>query len=72
MKHRSNTGRELIEKKIFHRKKLEKNIEKKHLCRPDKNFYYFCKSNAPVINLIVVSRNTKIKKKENKQKTMSL
>ena len=72
MKHRSNTGRELLEKKIFHRKKFEKNIEKKHLCRPYKNFYYFCKSNAPVINLIVVSRNIKIKKKENKQKTMSL
>ena len=32
---------------------FEKNIEKKHLCRHDKNYYYFCKSNIPVINLIV-------------------
>ena len=30
-----------------------KNIEKQHLCRDDKNYYYFCKSNNPVINLIV-------------------
>ena len=34
-----------------------KNIEKKHLRRDDKNYYYFCKSNIPVINLIVDSRN---------------
>ena len=34
-----------------------KNIEKKHLCRHGKNYYYFCKSNIPVINLILVSRN---------------
>ena len=34
----------------------EKNIEKKHLCRRDKNYYYFCKSNIAVINLIVDSR----------------
>ena len=33
-----------------------KSIEKKHLCRHDKN-YYFCKSNIPAINLIVGSRN---------------
>ena len=33
-----------------------KNIEKKHLCRRDKNYYYFQKSNIPVINLIVDSR----------------
>ena len=32
----------------------KKNIEKKHLCRRDKNYYCFCKS---VINLIVGSRN---------------
>ena len=34
-----------------------KSIEKKHLCRHDKNSYYFCKANIPVINLIVGSRN---------------
>ena len=34
-----------------------KNIEKQYLCRHDKNYYYFCKSNIPVINLIVDSRN---------------
>ena len=32
-----------------------KNIEKKHLCHHDKNYYYFCKSNIPVMNLIVGS-----------------
>ena len=32
-------------------------VEKKHLCRHDKNHYYFQKSNIPVINLIVDSRN---------------
>ena len=36
---------------------FEKNIEKKHLCHHDKNHYYFCKSNIPVTNLIVGSRN---------------
>ena len=36
---------------------FKENIEKKHLCRHDKNYYYFCKSNIPVINLIVGSRN---------------
>ena len=36
---------------------FEKNIEKKHLCCHDKNYYYFWKSNIPVINLIVDSRN---------------
>ena len=35
----------------------EKNIEKKHLYHHDKNCCYFCKSNIPVINLIVSSRN---------------
>ena len=35
----------------------KKNIEKKHLYRHDKNYYYFWKSNIPVINLIVDSRN---------------
>ena len=34
-----------------------KNIEKKHLYRHYKNYYYFWKSNIPVINLIVDSRN---------------
>ena len=41
---------------LFPRKK-KKDIEKKHLCYHDKNYYYFCKSNTPVINLIVGSRN---------------
>ena len=36
---------------------FEKNIEKKDFCRHDKNYYYFCKSNILVINLIVGSRN---------------
>ena len=41
-----------------------KNIERKHLCRHDKNYYYFCKSNISVINLIVDSRNmTEVSKK---------
>ena len=35
----------------------EKTVKKKHLCHRDKNYYYFCKSNSPVINLIVDSRN---------------
>ena len=34
-----------------------KNIEEKHLCRHDKNYYYYWKSNIPVINLIVDSTN---------------
>ena len=34
-----------------------KSVEKKHLCRNDKNCYYFFKSNIPVINLIEDSRN---------------
>ena len=36
---------------------FEKNVEKKPLCRHDKNYYYFCKSNIPVINLIAGSTN---------------
>ena len=44
---------------------LEKNILKKHLCRHDKSYYYFWKSNIPVINLIVDSRNI-IKVSKNK------
>ena len=36
---------------------LEKTLKKKHLCRHAKNYYYFCKSNIPVITLIVDSRN---------------
>ena len=35
----------------------KKNIEKKHLCCREKNYYYLCKSNIYVINLIVDSRN---------------
>ena len=35
----------------------EKNIEKKHWCCHEKNYYYFWKSNFPVISLIVDSRN---------------
>ena len=34
-----------------------KNVEKKHLCRHDKNYYYFWKSNISVIKLIADSRN---------------
>ena len=30
---------------------------KKHLCSHDRNYYYFWKSNIPVIDLIVDSRN---------------
>ena len=36
---------------------FEKIFEKKHLCHHDKNYCYFCKSNIPVINLIVGFRN---------------
>ena len=35
----------------------KKNIEKKRSYRHDKNYYFFCKSNIPVIDLIVGSRN---------------
>ena len=38
---------------VFFEKKTSK---KKHLCRHDKNYCYFCKLNIPVINLIVGSR----------------
>ena len=42
----------------------KKNIEKKRLCCHDKNYYYFWKSNIPVINLTVDSRNmVKVSKK---------
>ena len=34
-----------------------KKHRKKHLCCHDKNYYYFCKSNIRIINLIVGSRN---------------
>ena len=34
-----------------------KDIEKKYLCHHHKNYCCFCKSNIPVINLIVGSRN---------------
>ena len=44
-----------IKVKVFFEEK--KNIKKKHLCRHDKNYYYFWKSNIPVTNLIVDSRN---------------
>ena len=46
----SHKGASLFWKK--HRKK-----KKKHLCRHDKNYYYFCKSDIPIINLIAVARN---------------
>ena len=36
---------------------FKKIIEKKHLCHYDKNYCYFWKSNIPVIDLIVGSRN---------------
>ena len=36
---------------------FENNIEKRPLYRHDKNYYYFDKSNIPVINLISGSRN---------------
>ena len=36
---------------------LKKASKKKHVCRHGKNYYYFCKSNIPVINLAVGSRN---------------
>ena len=40
-----------------------KNIEKKQLCRHNKNYYYFCKSDIPVIILIADCRNmTKVSK----------
>ena len=46
-----------------------KNIEKKHLCRHDKNYYYFCKSEIPVINLIAqVLEYDQSFKKLNKQR----
>ena len=34
-----------------------KNIKKKYLCLHDKNYYYFCKPNIPLTNLIAGSRN---------------
>ena len=34
-----------------------KDIEKKHFRHHDKDYFYFCKSPIPVINLIVGSRN---------------
>ena len=36
---------------------LGKTLKKKHLCRSDKNYYYFCKLYIPLINLTVCSRN---------------
>ena len=36
---------------------FEKNIEKKHLCHQDKNYFYICKSNILVDDLIVGSKN---------------
>ena len=36
---------------------FEKHIENKHLCCPDKNYYYSCKLKIPGISLIVGSRN---------------
>ena len=40
-----------IEVQVF----FGKNTEEKHLCHHDENHYYFCKSNIPVMNLIVGS-----------------
>ena len=34
----------------------QQNIDKKHFCQHYKNYCYFCKSNIPVINLIIGSR----------------
>ena len=42
-----------IKVQVFFGKKLEK----KHLGCHDKNYYYFLKSNIPVINFIVNSKN---------------
>ena len=36
---------------------FEKHIRNKHLCRPDRSLYYFCKSKIPVINLVGGSGN---------------
>ena len=47
----------LIHKGINMQVFFGKSVEKKHLCRNDKNCYYFFKSNIPVINLIEDSRN---------------
>ena len=35
----------------------KKTLKKKHLCRHDKNYYYFWKWNIAVISLILDSRN---------------
>ena len=35
----------------------KKILKKKHLCPHDQNYCYFCKSNIPVITLVVGSRN---------------
>ena len=57
-----------IKVRVFFRK----NIEKKHLCRHEKNCYYFWKSNISVINLIVDSRNMiKVSKNMRLQKIRS-
>ena len=29
-----------------------KKYQKKHLCRHDKNYYYFCKSNIPIREIV--------------------
>ena len=47
------TSQQLLKVRVF----FGKNVEKKHLCRHDKNYYYFWKSNVLVINLIADSRN---------------
>ena len=48
----------------------KKTIAKKHLCSHEKNYYYFCKINIPLINLVVGSRNmTKVSKKHEFLKT---
>ena len=57
---------ETLLNKIKVRVFFEKNHRKKHLCRHDKNYYSFFKSNIPEINLIEDSRNMiKLSKKTN-------
>ena len=51
---------------------LKKTSKKKPLRRHDKNYYYFCKSIIPVINLIAVSRNMmKVSKNMSSEKIRS-
>ena len=47
------TSQQLLKVRIF----FGKSVEKKHLYRHEKNYYYFWKSNILVINLIADSKN---------------